>query len=88
VGLVLFALRPVGRLLLVVLVTSLLPYAFTWRIPAAPSGASRCTSTRCTAGGSARDRDRRIVRRSARQAPRLVEPGPRGAGSATASSSP
>jgi Dolichyl-phosphate-mannose-protein mannosyltransferase/PA14 domain len=32
-GLVLFALRPVGRLLLVVLVTSLLPYAFTWRIP-------------------------------------------------------
>jgi 4-amino-4-deoxy-L-arabinose transferase-like glycosyltransferase len=32
-GIVLFALRPVGRLLLVVLVTSLLPYAFTWRIP-------------------------------------------------------
>jgi hypothetical protein len=32
-GLLLFALRPAGRLLLVVLVTSLLPYAFTWRIP-------------------------------------------------------
>ncbi|MET0554377.1 MAG: hypothetical protein ABW221_15140, partial [Vicinamibacteria bacterium] len=32
-GLVLFAVRPAGRLLLVVLVTSLLPYAFTWRIP-------------------------------------------------------
>jgi hypothetical protein len=32
-GLALFALRPAGRLLLVVLVTSLLPYAFTWRIP-------------------------------------------------------
>ena len=32
-GLALYALRPIGRLLLVVLVTSLLPYAFTWRIP-------------------------------------------------------
>jgi dolichyl-phosphate-mannose-protein mannosyltransferase len=32
-GLALFALRPAGRLLLVVLATSLLPYAFTWRIP-------------------------------------------------------
>jgi hypothetical protein len=32
-GLVLYALRPAGRLLLLVLVTSLLPYAFTWRIP-------------------------------------------------------
>jgi hypothetical protein len=32
-GLGLFALRPAGRVLLVVLVTSLLPYAFTWRIP-------------------------------------------------------
>lgn len=31
-GLVLFALRPAGRLLLLVLATSLLPYAFTWRI--------------------------------------------------------
>jgi 4-amino-4-deoxy-L-arabinose transferase-like glycosyltransferase len=33
VGLALFAASPAGRLLLVVLMTSLLPYAFTWRVP-------------------------------------------------------
>lgn len=32
-GLALFFRSPAGRLLLVLLVTSLLPYAFTWRIP-------------------------------------------------------
>jgi hypothetical protein len=32
-GLVLFAFSPAGRLLLLVLVTSLLPYAFTWEVP-------------------------------------------------------
>ena len=33
IGLVLFLGSPTGRLLLVVLVTSLVPYAFTWPVP-------------------------------------------------------
>jgi hypothetical protein len=88
-GLVLFALRPVGRLLLVVLVTSLLPYAFTWRIPGGAEwrftmhvyplyllAAALAIVTGASLGAQR-------VRRRASSSPARAEPG-----TATASSSP